>query len=268
MLHPLDWSLVPDLCRRVCVRLSVRLDPVRRPAHAARRRAGYPHHRLRQYRRHQCAAHRPQAARRRDARSATSSRARWRLPSLTWSSVVDAAICAALGAFLGHLFPVWLGFRGGKGVATYIGLLLGFQAWLAFAGVLRDLARDGGADPLFLARRADRQRRDARGAVVERRSADGGIVSAALGDAVDHAPRQYRAAYAAAPKARSAANQSAESSRVTPPPQRRRAPARHGCAGSCRRKLRRNDRFRPRRYAAATPRRNACARPDPPRPAP
>ena len=42
----------------------------------------------------------------------------------------DAAIAAALGAFLGHLFPVWLGFKGGKGVATYIGLLLGFGAWL------------------------------------------------------------------------------------------------------------------------------------------
>jgi acyl phosphate:glycerol-3-phosphate acyltransferase len=41
------------------------------------------------------------------------------------------AIAAALGAFLGHLFPVWLGFRGGKGVATFIGLLLGFGAWLA-----------------------------------------------------------------------------------------------------------------------------------------
>ena len=41
------------------------------------------------------------------------------------------AIAAALGAFLGHLFPVWLKFRGGKGVATYIGLLLGFGAWLA-----------------------------------------------------------------------------------------------------------------------------------------
>jgi acyl phosphate:glycerol-3-phosphate acyltransferase len=43
----------------------------------------------------------------------------------------DTALAAALGAFLGHLFPVWLGFKGGKGVATYIGLLLGFQAWLA-----------------------------------------------------------------------------------------------------------------------------------------
>jgi glycerol-3-phosphate acyltransferase PlsY len=43
------------------------------------------------------------------------------------------AIAAALGAFLGHLFPVWLKFNGGKGIATYIGLLLGFQAWWALS---------------------------------------------------------------------------------------------------------------------------------------
>ncbi len=40
----------------------------------------------------------------------------------------DAALVAALGAFLGHLFPVWLKFKGGKGVAVYIGLLIGL-AW-------------------------------------------------------------------------------------------------------------------------------------------
>ncbi len=48
-----------------------------------------------------------------------------------------AALAAGLGAFLGHLFPVWIGFKGGKGVATYLGVLIGL-AWpgaLVFAAV-------------------------------------------------------------------------------------------------------------------------------------
>jgi glycerol-3-phosphate acyltransferase PlsY len=40
------------------------------------------------------------------------------------------AIAAGFAAFIGHLFPVWLGFKGGKGVATYLGVLLGL-AWPA-----------------------------------------------------------------------------------------------------------------------------------------
>ncbi len=37
----------------------------------------------------------------------------------------NAAMIAGLGAFLGHLFPIWLKFKGGNGIATYIGVLLG-----------------------------------------------------------------------------------------------------------------------------------------------
>lgn len=58
----------------------------------------------------------------------------------------DPALAAALGAFLGHLFPVWLKFKGGKGVATYIGLLIGLHwpvalffcvVWLVVAAATR-----------------------------------------------------------------------------------------------------------------------------------
>ncbi len=58
----------------------------------------------------------------------------------------DIAITAAFGVFMGHLFPVWLRFRGGKGVATGLGILLALAwpvgigaclTWLAVAGVLR-----------------------------------------------------------------------------------------------------------------------------------
>lgn len=59
---------------------------------------------------------------------------------------VEGGVIAGFAAFLGHIFPVWLGFKGGKGVATYIGVLLGLDwrvgllfliVWIATAAITR-----------------------------------------------------------------------------------------------------------------------------------
>ena len=104
----------------------------------------------------------------------------------------DPALAAALGAFLGHLFPVWLKFKGGKGVATYIGLLIG----LALAGgivLLRRVARRCCGHPLFLARRSHRERAYAARHLVFRLAQCRGAIFAAHRFVVVHAPREHRA---------------------------------------------------------------------------
>jgi acyl phosphate:glycerol-3-phosphate acyltransferase len=63
-----------------------------------------------------------------------------------WAFGPESALAAAVGAILGHLYPVWLRFRGGKGVATFLGGLIGIAwpaaivfalVWLAIAAVTR-----------------------------------------------------------------------------------------------------------------------------------
>lgn len=55
----------------------------------------------------------------------------------------DMAVLAGGGAFLGHLFPVWLKFKGGKGVATFLGVMLALTVWAGLASAATWLAIAG-----------------------------------------------------------------------------------------------------------------------------
>ena len=60
------------------------------------------------------------------------------LVGIQWG--MDTALTAGYGAILGHMFPIWLAFRGGKGVATALGVILGFSWILALVTALIWLA--------------------------------------------------------------------------------------------------------------------------------
>lgn len=81
----------------------------------------------------------------------------------------ELALAAGLGAVIGHMFPVWLAFRGGKGVATYLGVLMALSwpvaaafgaIWIAVAALTRYSSLAGliasAATPFLLLWRGDR----------------------------------------------------------------------------------------------------------------
>jgi glycerol-3-phosphate acyltransferase PlsY len=74
----------------------------------------------------------------------------------------DAALAAAIGAVFGHVFPVWLKFKGGKGVATAIGVYLALAYLMGIAAILTWIVTAG----------------------ISRRSSVGGIVSMLAGPVV------------------------------------------------------------------------------------
>ena len=252
MHHALSFCLLA-----VRLRLSVRLDSVRHFADAARRRAGPAQHRLGQYRRHQRVAHRPQGARGGDA---SRRHAQGHLRGSAHALSARRRCCdRGRGRRLSRP-PV-------SGLAALPrrqrrGDLYRRAARHRLASrrcLLRRLARGRGRDPLFVARRADCQPGGASLSVVAGRPCRRAGFFAAVDPAMDHAPRQHRTAPA---RHRGQDRRPAPRLERYITPAMRPAPARRGCAESCRRTIRRSCRFRRTRPAAASPRRNSSSPPD------
>ena len=145
-------------------------------------------------------AHRTQGPRRRDASRRHAQGHGGGRSRATRCLAAKPRSLRALAPFSAICFRSGSALRAAKGVATFIGLLLGFGAWIALAGLCRASGSRRGRNPLFVACGAHRQRRDARRAVVERQSAGSGIISAARRSVLDHASRQYRAPISPAPR--------------------------------------------------------------------
>jgi acyl phosphate:glycerol-3-phosphate acyltransferase len=70
---------------------------------------------------------------------ATAGLAVWAIPGVTAASLELHAWCVpvcGIAVMLGHVYPLWYGFRGGKGVATLVGAVLGINAWLLVPMIL------------------------------------------------------------------------------------------------------------------------------------
>ena len=126
-------------------RLSAGIDPLRGDRHAAGRRRRRAQGRLGQYRGDQCAR-----TGRKDLALITliGDGGKGAIAVLIARYLVGDTAAAVAGgaAFLGHLFPIWLKFKGGKGVATFLGTmlaaawpvgLLDCATWMAMAGLFR-----------------------------------------------------------------------------------------------------------------------------------